>query len=389
MRIRVATLNVWALPEPFGRDVRERMDAIGTHLAGLDLDVVAFQEVWSATARNRLTALGQRAGLPLAWHRDLALGGSGLLVLSRLPLLDARFHRFSLAGHPERLDHPDYFGGKGFVRLELETDSGPVSLIDTHLHARYRRDVAHEYRAHRTGQVVQLAMETLATRGPVLVAGDFNFREDHAEYEILTGLSGLRDLAAEADRRQPTIFRGNPYRAGSAKPDRRIDFLFARDGDDRALVPIRVERVFDEILEIGGRPGAFSDHAGVLVEVEIRPHRGAVRTGPRPGAVELAARLLSEGRAAAERRQLGGRTCAGVGLTAASLAALSVRNDRVTRRRLLRGALNTAALVALTPSVGFSILSEVFVPSELRAFDQLTARLSRMGRHPRADRFIA
>ena len=61
MRLRVATLNVWGLPEPISRDLAPRMEAIGDRLPGLDLDVVAFQEAWTASAPRSQLASGRRA----------------------------------------------------------------------------------------------------------------------------------------------------------------------------------------------------------------------------------------------------------------------------------------------------------------------------------------
>ena len=74
MRIRVATLNVWALP-PLAPSVGPRMRAIGRRLASLDLDAMALQEVWTEGARERLIAAGPEAGLPHAWHHPAAFGG--------------------------------------------------------------------------------------------------------------------------------------------------------------------------------------------------------------------------------------------------------------------------------------------------------------------------
>ena len=58
------------------------------------------------------------------------------------------------------------------------------------------------------------------------------------------------------------------------------------------------------------------------------------------------------------------------------LASLGMRNRRVSRRRLLRTALQAGALLALTPGLGFSIVSEVLTPEELRAFDLIADRLA-------------
>jgi hypothetical protein len=54
-----------------------------------------------------------------------------------------------------------------------------------------------------------------------------------------------------------------------------------------------------------------------------------------------------------------------------------MRAPVVSRRRLLRTALQVGALLALTPGVGLSIVSEVLTPDELRAFERLRLRLAR------------
>lgn len=380
MQLRIASLNVWALPEPLADDVLPRMRAIADRLSSLGLDAIAFQEVWTREACRALVSGGRRAGLVHAWHRDAGLGGSGLLVLSRQPFAEVRFERFSLRGQPERVDHGDYFGGKGFVRLRLRTPGGPVTLMDTHLHARYPGDADHEYRGTRAGQTVQLAMAALDTHDPILAAGDFNFGEQHAEYAVLTGLTGLRDTAAELDRRRATVRRSNRYRRGRRRPDKRIDYVFARDGSNRGVRVRDVRAVFDEPIQVAGRAGSYSDHDGVMARIEIEPRPATALPTPSPRAVALAEQLLSEGRAEAERRQRGGRAWAGASLTVAALASAGLRSRGMTRRRLLRGSLQGAALAALTPGLGFGVLAELFVPDELRAFDRLAARLARVDR---------
>jgi sphingomyelin phosphodiesterase 2 len=381
MRIRVATLNVWALPEPLARSVEPRMRAIGARLASLDLDAIAFQEVWTEGARTRLVAAGRAAGLAHAWHPPYAFGG-GLLVLTRLPIRSARFDAFAVRGDPARPDHPDYYGGKGWATLELETRVGPLLLVDTHLHAPYRSDVAHAYRAQRVGQITELALASRQLPQPVVMLGDFNFRDDHPEHTILTGLTGMRDVAGELGTPVPTVLRSNPYRANSSKPDRRVDYVFVRDGSRDGLLPVRTERVFDERFEIGGAPASYSNHAGVLAELQLVAGAGQELTAASPHAVSLARRFLREGRQQVEQRRQGDRVLAGAGLGAAALASLGVRDPRVSRRRLLRTALQVGAVLALTPGVGLSIVSEVLTPAEEAAFDRLAAQLANLRASP-------
>ncbi len=377
MRVRIATLNVWGLPPPFAEHVSERMAAIGRRMSDLHADVISLQEVWTPSARETLISAGHSAGLVHNWHNEASLGGSGLLVLSRLPIQSAQFDRYSLRGLPEEIGG-DFYGGKGFVRLLLETREGPIALFNTHLHARYRKRVEHEYRGLRTGQIVQLSVGVRQLQIPVIATGDFNFDERDSGHQILTGLTGFRDLAAESNQRQPTVFRQNAYRRGRSKPDKRIDYVFARNGSARAVRTRSIQRIFDEPIEINGRPASYSDHAGLLAELEVTRESGSGPQRPNADAVELARSLLAQGRDEARRRQQGERGWATAGLVGAIAAGTGVRGLATTRRRLLRGALRGSALLALTPTVGLSILSELFVPDELQAFDELTAELARV-----------
>ncbi len=378
MRFRAATLNAWAFPEPFGHRVDARMHAIGNGLEALDVDAIAFQELWTAESRDILVRAGRRVGLDHSWQSRAAIGGSGLLVLSRHPIESVRFETFSLPARPPRLDHPDYYGGKGFVRARLRTPEGIVNFFDTHLHARYRNDVSHEYRAYRIGQIVQLAMETLRTNEPLIVVGDFNIRPGDPEYRVLQGLTGLRDAAAESGTPQPTVTRSNPYRSHSDKPNRRIDFVFVRDGVQHRLRSKTTRIVFDEVFPISGEKNSYSDHAGVWAEFDLESAPGSGRPVPKPEAVRMASQLLAQGSADAPRRQTSDRLLAGAGLGAAVLTTIGGHDRRMSRRRLLRNTLRGIGIVSLTPGIGFSLLSEVFAPDELRTFERLDAQLSNM-----------
>ena len=223
MRLRLLTANIWGLPWPVGRDLPARLRAIAAALPDLDVDVAAFQEVWTQDARDSLIAAGRDAGLDFVWHRPSTLSGSGLLVLTRLPILEAHFELFSLGGFPERIDHADYYGGKGFGNLTLDTQAGPVSLFVTHLQASYVERDQDEYVGHRTAQVVDMAAALARVRNPVVVLGDLNFEEAHEEHSILTGLTSLRDAAIVLDQRENTALISNSYRTpqfGSGQTNR-------------------------------------------------------------------------------------------------------------------------------------------------------------------------
>lgn len=381
MLIRLATLNAWALPDPIGRDVRARMDAIGERLSALHLDVIAFQEVWTSDAANRLKHAGQRAGLDHCWFGDSTFGDGGLLVLSRLPIEDVRFESFLVRGEPERsATNLEYLSGKGFATIRLSTPAGPFVLVDTHLHARYTRTAPHSYAPHRTGQAVQLTARLIDSDLPMAVVGDFNFREGEPDYRVLTDIFGLTDVAVALDNRQNTTLHAHPYR-DPAGLDRRKDFVFVRSGHSHQVVPRTITRSFDEVFEINGSPAAYSNHAGLIVEVDVIPALAAaahVPSNPDPSVFDLAERMLAEGESLAIARQNGGRQISAIGIGIAAAATAGAVPKRMRRRRFLRAGLVGAALVAVTPGVGFSIVSEVLMPDQIRAFRLAAQQLAQL-----------
>jgi endonuclease/exonuclease/phosphatase family metal-dependent hydrolase len=374
--MRIATFNAWGLPKPFADDLSTRIREIGRRLAHLELDAIAFQEVWTEYGQERLRLAGAAAGLVHAWHGDSGLRGSGLLALSRFPIEGVRFEPYALHGVPSL---GDYYGGKGFAELRLVTPSGLFTLVDTHLLARYTSDVPHEYRGQRVGQIIELASGLAEVHTPLLVAGDFNLNPTHEEYGVLLGLTGARDGVAEVGAQVPTVYRGNPYRAHSSKPDHRIDYLLVRSGTEAGLRVHSVERCFDDLFRHHDHDITYSDHAGLVIDAEIVPGAGSPLPAVDPSAVATAARLLGEGRSLARSSRREGRIGAGVGLGAALVASAGMHSAPVSRRRLLRGALHAAGFAALAPVLGFSFVSEVVAPDELRAFDALAIRLAQLG----------
>jgi hypothetical protein len=94
--------------------------------------------------------------------------------------------------------------------------------------------------------------------------------------------------------------------------------------------------------------------------------------------VDLASRLLSEGREEAERRRSGSRALSGIGMVCAVAAAAGGRTESVNRRRFLQKSLRVAAVAALTPGIGYSVMSELVLPNELSAFDRAEESLDRL-----------
>jgi endonuclease/exonuclease/phosphatase family metal-dependent hydrolase len=380
VRLRILTLNVWALPWPLADEPDARMEAIGGRLASLDADVVAFQEAWSPSARRCLTAAGRCAGYTEVWSNPGSIGASGMLVLSRLPIRESHFIRFALCGFPQDVTRGDYYGGKGIAIVILDTPAGPVALLSTHLIPHYG-DYGPEdnYMGHRIAEVVELADALAKIDIPAIVVGDFNFSESEPEYEVLMGLSGLTDVAAALEWREVTIVPGPPYRAHENPPGVRIDYVFTHAGVERSAIPHNIERVLDELIEIDGKSAGYSDHAGLLAEVDLDTKR-AVRPQPDARAVARAAEYLREGRRKAEQRRSGQLGIVAGGGAAALVAVGSASMVPVSRRRLLRAALIGLPAAVLASSVGIGVLADRFISDELAGYDRVDRLLAELAR---------
>jgi endonuclease/exonuclease/phosphatase family metal-dependent hydrolase len=371
---RIATVNIWALPFYIADSVSDRVDAIARRLGELDADVVAFQEVWIGEVRQRLVAAGVDSGYPEAWYDPETTGG-GLLVLSRYPILEARFHVYLLRGLPQRPDQGEYYAGKGFLHLRLDTKRGPVSVLNTHLHAQYASATESDYFGIQTGQIVQLSAYLAGLSDPVFAPGDFNVHERSAAYRVLLGLSGLEDSAVTLDHRQATVRRSNPYREGKIGPDSRVDYVLYRSGATQGVRPVSIERIFDDPFQVDGGVAAYSDHDGLLAKFQLTDQSDHKFAKPKSDIVELAGELLEAGRVGAEQRQMHKRVAAGACLVAGSLPFNERFRSRLSRRRFLKGVSLALPALAFPSGAGLLTLSEVFVPQELAAYDRLLALL--------------
>jgi endonuclease/exonuclease/phosphatase family metal-dependent hydrolase len=379
MRLRVLSLNVWGLPSPVGRHVHERLALVLRELPRHACELALFQEVWTEPAREQLTRGGRALGFEHSWSQGPARGGGGLLVLSTRPIEAAAFRRYTLGGLPQRLTQMDYYSGKGVARLDLAIAGTEIAVFLTHLQARYSpASVPDEYVGHRTGQVIELAEEVRAVSSPVLAVGDFNMRDSSPEYAAMMQLTGFVDAAVRLDVRAPTVTLDNVYRLErKAISESRIDYVFCRSGTRVGVRPLSLARVYQEPVEVAGSPGAYSDHTGLLVEVELGGP-GEAFPVVQPETLARCRALLGEGRARArvrrDQQRLGVLACA-----AGSAGAIgAARRTSLSRRRFLRNASFGFAGVAAGSGVSLAALAERFVPDELADYATVEATLSRL-----------
>jgi len=384
MGLRVLSLNTWGLPFGLARDLPRRTEALGAVLGASDADVVALQEVWTPRSRNHLRDAARGAGFEHAFFVDRARANAGLVVFSRHPFVHGQASEFRVRGRAERVHHGDFWSGKGWLDVVLDTPGGELRLVNTHLHAAYADGGAKDdYTGERMAQVIELAHGLRDRRRPTLMVGDFNMHEGSEEYDVWRALAGVDDVAVRLDARRDTVEVGHPYSSGPGE-DQRIDYAFVRDGDAARLQPVAIERIFDQPIDLGGHEGRYSDHHGLRIDLELEPaapgagprSRDAVDAGP---AIRLARTRLEE---AAERTEGRAGRITGVGIAGLVVSgALGFAIDLRTRQRraLLRAlAFGVPALGVVASGLTVTIGSG-FTSSAARRFLDVARLLDDFG----------
>ncbi|KAJ9525799.1 hypothetical protein QJQ45_009322 [Haematococcus lacustris] len=153
--LTVLTLNTWGL-WLVSKVRKQRMQQLCRWLEQAAEDVVLLQEVWVDSDAEQLMSRARGSGLAHSIHFKSGMFGSGLVTLSRHPILAWGFQRYAASGDPAALLCGDFYAAKGVGWVLLSTPGGPMAVFNTHLHANY----SHKVRPHPG-----LPEPTLTTQG--------------------------------------------------------------------------------------------------------------------------------------------------------------------------------------------------------------------------------
>ncbi|MFP6623448.1 MAG: hypothetical protein VCC20_08215 [Myxococcota bacterium] len=90
MRLRVLSLNAWALPPPVGQRVHERLSLVLRALPALECDIALFQEIWTDEARAQVIEGGRSLGYRHTWTNPGPRGAAAGCWASRVGRSAAR-----------------------------------------------------------------------------------------------------------------------------------------------------------------------------------------------------------------------------------------------------------------------------------------------------------
>ncbi|KNC51333.1 sphingomyelin phosphodiesterase 2 [Thecamonas trahens ATCC 50062] len=291
--VRVLSANMWGVPtSPL---VRKRLRTLGAVLA--DYDLIALQEVWHVRDRALVRELAADAGLTYTHAFCHGSGmavwpgqhGTGLMIISRWPIVDVAYHRFSVTGRPYAFHQADYYGAKGIGWVRVASPHGLIDVFDTHLVAQYSADPHDEYSKTRLGQAFEHASFVSSVAGstpfggagyvlpdgsravgPVILVvdmGDFNAPPNSLVVAAVHHLCGLRDAYAESDdgRAGKPGFTGE----GPTGEAQRMDYIFYAYAPHQPWL-LEYARPLDDLVVPGEQPAVpVSDHAPVAASFRL------------------------------------------------------------------------------------------------------------------------
>lgn len=273
--ISLASLNVCGLPSTLPPMRRRAVEFCG-RIEESDLDVVAFQEVWTGRLLTILRRLLPSYGF-VAYRRG-ALGqpAGGLVTFSRLPLGTVSYRSFR--GARSRAGGAMFRASRAVNSLlqgvlTVEVAGRATVLGNVHLTANRDGDWSPGNR-HYGLHEAQLAMLHEALRrardrsgaGLAILSGDFNVASRSPLYPLVVDGGAWRDPFAATD--PPTYHVEFLPPGGSAQ---RIDYLLV-SGDAERYPVTRTALLFAEPVTLpGGRRTFPSDHVALTARIALPP----------------------------------------------------------------------------------------------------------------------
>lgn len=245
VRLRLATQNVKAMYlQSTNRE--ERMHGIADLIIEHEADIVCFQEAFIAKCRQILVDRLADHGLTHHVYFRCGLVGSGLLFVSRYPIVETRFMRYKKEGNPFALHHGDYWAGKGMAAIRVVLPEGHLVVYGTHAHAAYKNRYART-RLLQMRQAAAFINDTAPEGTPAFVMGDINSERDEDSYAALVdGARLTRMMTLDSD----------------------IDHIFLRDADSHRAQTHDTAQMAGIYCD-GGVIYLHSDHFGYCSEAEL------------------------------------------------------------------------------------------------------------------------
>ncbi|DBA04328.1 TPA: hypothetical protein N0F65_002090 [Lagenidium giganteum] len=281
-KLRILSLNAWGIPT--APKCTERAAEIASAIE--NYEIVVLQEIWHRRERSLIISRAYDIGFHYYHYFHPAVGfplpmgpdsfGTGLLVLSKFPLVNVTYHSFSLSGRPYALHEADFVANKGIGLLRVQTPAGQVDLFVTHLLANYNHlgkpGPGDRYLSHRTSQAYELAQFINATSKSnfAVVCGDFNSPSDCLVLRITRDVCQLRDAFTDMNSSDGLTFATEDNKFSHGEHPMRMDYILYKVSKQSSKSPrwqLTKSNVYKQFFtDDKGEKFPISDHFGVFAE---------------------------------------------------------------------------------------------------------------------------
>ena len=249
--IALITYNIWGLPAWLNGASSSRYSRIARELRHQDPDIIFLQEVWFGRSYQALPA-GGTWSIASGPRRPWFARPSGLVALSRFPIIDGEFHPFRARSWPDSLAQ------KGALKVTIDLGhQRRLNVWNVHLQA----GAKHEIRTRQIAELAEWIREANDDQIADVIAGDFNCTPDSLQYQQLTALLGPDANAITPQQRFIT------YDGLSRNPaeGRTLDYVFILPRESVQSVRADPKVVFaaDRLED------RLSDHLGIHVTLNL------------------------------------------------------------------------------------------------------------------------
>lgn len=240
---------------PSFRDLPSRVDLIVQELEHLSASVLCLQEVpWTRITGSTALMLSEKLAmsyvyLPANGNRKTILFSEGVAILSNYPISDVRYLELS--------PRAGFFEHRVALSVSIETFIGSIRIVCNHL-TNGESDI-------NLGQIQALYAFASKFHEPLIIAGDFNAREDEPQIKYLQ--EKWTDVFRATHPQDPglTCCVNDLYDPEDTLEER-IDYIFISPGKDLNVQVHEIELIFDSPKQINSGLIWASDHAGLYAE---------------------------------------------------------------------------------------------------------------------------
>ncbi|RJQ17058.1 hypothetical protein C4573_03300 [Candidatus Woesearchaeota archaeon] len=246
--MKILNLNAWLMPMHLSSQNKKRLKKILDLIHALEPEVITLQEVWPKSSLKKLKKMMQ--GYTVIANPNKLFNASGLVTLSKLPVLSNKLHIFKPTKHYKLYER---LVKKGFMVTKVDYDGKQVDIVNTHLH---QSDPGSKniYKQVTKQQFTAIERHCFIVPRPLLVLGDFNMHYDELKkVNHYLKLPNAKPITTVAQKNKLANKRLNKTRI----PARQLDYVMYHENGKHMNVAMKV---FD--LEV-------SDHYPLLCTVSF------------------------------------------------------------------------------------------------------------------------